>query len=184
MEIAFGDFHDSFSPGEAISRDPRSGGVGKSPDIRRGKNNRTSHRLPLSLRGADRRRGNPYSFRPPEGDGRCFAPQGTRIARPCGPRNDVVNLAGPSDLGGWLLVCGRAILESPLHWVFHTVGQKEKRRAEARLFWVGMGLLGDLADDLVHLVPLLLHVGDQLELGPAAVQVLLRVADVEVVVAV
>jgi hypothetical protein len=23
MEIAFGDFHDSFSPGEAISRDPR-----------------------------------------------------------------------------------------------------------------------------------------------------------------
>ena len=43
-------------------------------------------------------------------------------------------------------------------------------------------LVGDLADDLVHLVPLLFHVGDQLELGPAAVQVLVGVTDVEVVV--
>ena len=58
----------------------RPSGAGKSPDVKRRKNKRTSHRLPLSLRGADRRRGNPFSFRPPEGDGRCFAPQGVRIA--------------------------------------------------------------------------------------------------------
>jgi hypothetical protein len=30
MEIAFGDFHDSFSPGEAISRSPRDHRAGNS----------------------------------------------------------------------------------------------------------------------------------------------------------
>jgi hypothetical protein len=46
MEIAFGDFHDSFSPGEAISRDPRGVGAAKSPDAHRRKNNRTSLKFP------------------------------------------------------------------------------------------------------------------------------------------
>ena len=53
---------------------------------------------------------------PPLGDGRCFAPQGTRIAT-----SGFALLAmswwfwaGSSGLGGWLLVRGRAILESPL----------------------------------------------------------------------
>ena len=40
-------------------------------------------------------RGNPFSFRPPPGDGRCFAPQGMRIATPYGLAMTVV--------GGWLV---------------------------------------------------------------------------------
>ena len=32
------------------------------------------------------------------------------VRRLSAPRNDVVTLAGPSDLSGWLLVCGRAVL--------------------------------------------------------------------------
>jgi hypothetical protein len=46
MEIAFGDFHDSFPPGEAISRDLWDGRVGKSFDVKNGKNNRTSLKFP------------------------------------------------------------------------------------------------------------------------------------------
>ena len=43
---------------------------------------------------------------------------------------------------------------------------------------------GVLVNHRSHLFKLLFHIGHQLELGPAAVQVLLRVVDAEIVVAV
>ena len=81
----------------------------------------------------------------------------------CPPRNDAVVL-------GWSF------------W-FVWVGEK-KKGVQSHAFFFGMKLLSDLADDLVHLVPLLLHIGNQLELGPAAVQILVGIVDVEVIVAV
>ena len=68
MEIAFGDFHDSFPPGEAISRAPRGVGAGKSPDPLRRKNNRTS--LKFHVIASPQGRGNlPHSRRRlPEGE--------------------------------------------------------------------------------------------------------------------
>ena len=41
---------------------------------------RTSPKLPRHCEEGKARRGNPFSFRPPRGDGRCEAPQGMRIA--------------------------------------------------------------------------------------------------------
>ena len=114
MEIAFGDFHDSFSPGEAISRDPQDGGAGRSIDIRRRK---TTGPAIVYLCHCDEPTGD-VAIRslsvPQRGTGGALHRRGRGLPRPCGPRNDVVNLAGPSDLGGWLLMRGRAILESPL----------------------------------------------------------------------
>ena len=86
----------------------RPNGAGKSFDVKNGKNNRTSHRLPLSLRGRK-----PVAICslsvPQRGTGGALHRRGRGLPRPCGPRNDVVVLAGPSDLGGWLLVRGRFV---------------------------------------------------------------------------
>ena len=72
----------------------RPNGAGKSPDAKNGKTTgpASNHHVIASPQG----RGNlPHSCR--------------RLPRRLSaPRNDVVVLAGPSDLGGWLLMCGRA----------------------------------------------------------------------------
>ena len=70
----------------------RPSGAGKSPDALRRKNNRTSFKSPRHCEAAGC--GNPFSFRPPLGDGRCFAPLRMRIATGLRPRNDAIVLNG------------------------------------------------------------------------------------------